>query len=245
VTLQDITIERQREQRLAVLNRVLRHNLRNDLNVASGYLDIAREQSDGETAEMLAVASRNVDDVLALGEKARTVERTLDASDLGTEPIPVRSLLDEIAATVTEDHSGTVDNRVPDDLLIETNPQLLKSLFANLVENALEHSEKNKPAVTVDVVVEQSVARFSIRDNGPGIPVHELDVIEQGEESDLEHGSGIGLWLVKWASTALDGSVSFDTGENGTTVTVTLPNVVDATTNGDEETAAKTQPSTN
>ncbi|ATW88926.1 PAS domain S-box-containing protein [Halohasta litchfieldiae] len=242
VTLQDITAERQREQRLAVLNRVLRHNLRNDLNVASGYLDIVSEQSnDEQVKDMLSVASRNVDDVLALGEKARAVERTLDSKELGTEPVAVKPLLDEITATLTDEYGGTVDNRVPEELRIETNPQLLKSLFTNLIENALEHSTKNKPAVTIDVVVDRAVARFDIRDNGPGIPTHELDVISQGKETDLEHGSGIGLWLVTWASTALDGSVSFETGEDGTTVTVTLPNVVDQSANGEAK-ASEEQP---
>jgi signal transduction histidine kinase len=192
---------------------------------------------------MLSVASRNVDDVLALGEKARTVERTLESNDLGIEPVAVKSLLDELAVTLTGEHSGTVDNRVPEELRIETNPQLLKSLFANLIENALEHNTKNKPAVTIDVVVDRSVARFDIRDNGPGIPTHELDVISQGKETDLEHGSGIGLWLVTWASTALDGSVSFETGEDGTTVTVTLPNVVKSTENREgESTTDEKQP---
>ncbi len=93
VTLQDITTERQREQRLAVLNRVLRHNLRNDLNVASGYLDIVSDRTDSEQMrDMLAVAARNVDGVLELGEKARSVERTLNADELGIEPVerPVR-----------------------------------------------------------------------------------------------------------------------------------------------------------
>jgi len=245
VTIQDITTERQRQQRLAVLNRVLRHNLRNDLNVASGYLEIAREATDNEeNSEMLAVAARNVNDVLELGEKARTVERTLDASDLGTEPVRITTLLEKITAKLTEEHGGTVDNRVPDDLLIETNPQLLDSLFTNLIENGLEHSEKSRPAVTIDVVVDPQTARFDIRDNGPGIPIHELDVIEEGTETDLEHGSGIGLWIVKWASTALGGEVSFETGNGGTTVTVTLPNVVGPAVDGTVESTAETQPRT-
>ncbi|MEA1931346.1 MAG: histidine kinase N-terminal 7TM domain-containing protein [Euryarchaeota archaeon] len=243
VTLQDITTERQREQRLAVLNRVLRHNLRNDLNVASGYLDIVRERTDSEQLkDMLGVAARNVEGVLELGEKARSVERTLNADELGTEPVEIAPLVDEIATSLTEDHGGTVDNRVPTDLVIETNPQLLRSLFANLIENGLEHSETNKPAVTVDVVVDCHSARFDIRDNGPGIPAHELDVIDEGEETDLEHGSGIGLWLVTWASTALGGSVSFDTGEDGTTVTVTLPDVVESAVDGETDSTAERQP---
>ena len=241
VTLQDITAERQREQRLAVLNRVLRHNLRNDLNVASGYLEIGRERTDDqEVQEMLAVAARNVEGVLDLGEKARTVERTLEADGLGTEPVRISPLIEKLADSLTDQHGGTVDNRVPPDLQIETNPQLLGSVFGNLIENGLEHGDANKPAVTVDAVVDSQRARFDIRDNGPGIPRHELDVINEGEETDLEHSSGIGLWLIEWGSTALGGSVSFETGENGTAATFTLPNVV-GSTNG-EATASEAQP---
>mgnify|MGYP006271556285 FL=1 len=242
VTLQDITTERQREQRLAVLNRVLRHNLRNDLNVASGYLDIVSERTDSEQMrDMLAVASRNVDGVLELGEKARSVERTLNADELGIEPVAVEPLLDDLIETLTEEYGGTVGNRVPADLAIETNPQLLDSLFANLIENALEHSETT-PTVTVDAVVDGRSVQFEIRDDGPGIPAHELSVIDEGEETDLEHGSGIGLWLVTWASTALGGEVDFETDEDGTTVTVTLPDVVESTADADTEPAAEQQP---
>jgi len=243
VTFQDITVERQREQRLAVLNRVLRHNLRNELNVATGYLDIVRERSDSdEVREMVEVAERNVEGVVELGEKARAVERTLDADELGTEPVAVGSLVDEIAEALTADYGGTVDNRVLSDLTIEANPQLLRSLLANLVENGIEHSDRDEPTVTVDVGVDGGHARFEIQDDGPGIPDHELRVIDEGEETDLEHGSGIGLWLITWASAALGGEVAFETGADGTTAIVRLPGVVDATAD-DRKSTAETQPS--
>ena len=241
VTLQDITVERQREQRLAVLNRVLRHNLRNDLNVATGYLDTAAMDADEEVEAMLSVASRNIESVLELGEKARTVERTLESEDLGTQPIELAAVVDDLTSTLTEEYGGSVDNRVPEDLVIETNPQLLESLVANLIENGLEHSEENDPTVTVDGVGDGETARFEVHDNGPGIPSHELSVIDEGEETDLEHGSGIGLWIVTWASTALGGSVDFETSGDGTTVTVRLPGVVGATAPDEESTADDTE----
>ncbi|MFB6175988.1 MAG: histidine kinase N-terminal 7TM domain-containing protein, partial [Halobaculum sp.] len=48
LVFQDVTVERQREQRLQVLNRVLRHNLRNDMNVIEGYLDTAASRIEDE-----------------------------------------------------------------------------------------------------------------------------------------------------------------------------------------------------
>ncbi|MFC7043480.1 histidine kinase N-terminal 7TM domain-containing protein [Halonotius sp. GCM10025705] len=226
ITLQDITLERQREQRLAVLNRILRHNLRNDLNVASGYLEVVAEGVDDEGyVDMLETAKRNTDDVLELGEKARMVERTLEPDELGTESIPVATFVDHVAEPLVDDHGGHVDTEIPDALAIETNRQLLESVLDNLIENGLEHGGGN---VTVGATTTGSTVRIKVSDSGDGIPEHELGVIEEGTETDLEHGSGIGLWLVEWGTTALGGRVSYETGAAGTTATVELPDVVDS-----------------
>jgi len=224
ITLQDITVERQREQRLAVLNRILRHNLRNDLNVASGYLEVVADGVDDEGyADMLATAKRNTDSVLELGDKARMVERTLETDDMGTESIPVADLVDHIADLLVADHGGSVANEVSEAFAVETNRQLLESVLANLIENGLEHGGG---AVTVSASDTGATARIEVSDSGEGIPDHELSVIEQGKETDLEHGSGIGLWLVEWGATALGGSVTYETGPEGTTATVELPEAV-------------------
>ena len=225
ITLQDITTERQREQRLAVLNRILRHNLRNDLNVASGYLDVVADGVDDEGyTEMLETAKRNTDDVLELGDKARMVERTLETEEMGTESIPVAEFVDHIADPLVDEHGGSVANKVPADFAVDTNRQLLESVLGNLIENGLEHGGG---AVTVAARAVGSSARIEVGDSGDGIPSHELGVIEEGKETDLEHGSGIGLWLVEWGATALGGDVSYETGPEGTTATVELPAVVD------------------
>jgi signal transduction histidine kinase len=65
----------------------------------------------------------------------------------------------------------------------------------------------------------------TVSDNGPSIPRHELEVIEQREETDLAHGSGIGLWLIYWATSAVRGDVSFERTASGTRVTLEFPAV--------------------
>ena len=225
ITLQDITTERQREQRLAVLNRVLRHNLRNDLNVASGYLDVvANRVDDDQYTEMLTTAKRNTDSVLALGDKARMVERTLETEGMGTESIPVAAFIDQIADPFVDKHGGRVVNKLPKALTIDTNRQLLESVLGNLIENGLEHGGG---VVTVTATTVGSTARVTVGDSGEGIPAHELGVIEKGTETDLKHGSGIGLWLIEWGTTALGGSVTYEADATGTTAIVELPDVVD------------------
>ncbi len=52
----------------------------------------------------------------------------------------------------------------------------------------------------------------------------ELDVLTAGEETDLNHGSGIGLWVVNWVVTRYGGELSFETPpEGGSLVRITLP----------------------
>ena len=86
--------------------------------------------------------------------------------------------------------------------------------------------------MTVAARADGSSARIEVGDSGDGIPSHELGVIEEGKETDLEHGSGIGLWLVEWGATALGGDVSYETGPEGTTATVELPAVVGGSDRG-------------
>jgi len=50
-------------------------------------------------------------------------------------------------------------------------------------------------------------------------------VIERGGETALEHGSGIGLWIVTWCVRTLGGDLEFETTE-GTTATVRLPGAI-------------------
>jgi len=54
----------------------------------------------------------------------------------------------------------------------------------------------------------------------------ERQVLEAGRETPLEHGSGLGLWLVNWIVTGLGGEVT-TTVDGGTTVTVRLSPATD------------------
>jgi signal transduction histidine kinase len=225
VVLQDVTEARRREQRLAVLNRVLRHNLRNDLNVVQGNLNIAAERTDdGEVADLLAAAETSALDLMELGEKAREIERAMGARDR-RRPVPVRELVEATAADLHAGGlGGDVRTDVPADLRVRANELLLRGVFENLVENGLEHSDSDGPVVEVTFTgLDGDRATFHVRDDGPGIPDHELDALAAEEETALEHGSGLGLWFVAWGVASLGGDIAFETGPEGTVAVVTLP----------------------
>jgi len=65
---------------------------------------------------------------------------------------------------------------------------------------------------------------LTVEDDGPGVPSHEVSAVESGRETALEHGSGLGLWVVGWAADAIGADVDYaDRDPRGTTVTVTIP----------------------
>jgi PAS domain S-box-containing protein len=226
IVLQDVTAERRREQRLAVLNRVLRHNLRNDLNVVEGYLDVLGARvEDEELAALNATAAAKTRDVIDLAEKARDVERAVSGERDGSERVEVATVLDDVRAELVGEYDGAVRIDVPEDVTLAGDPALVDRVFRNLVENGLEHGGET-PVVTVTLAGvdgDTGRARFEVSDDGPGIPDHELAVIETGEETALEHGSGLGLWLVAWGVASLGGEVCFETDADGTTVVLELP----------------------
>ncbi|WP_188977839.1 sensor histidine kinase [Halocalculus aciditolerans] len=223
--LYDVTGERRLKQRLEVLNRVLRHNLRNDLNVAAGNLDLAAERAeDDDVRRLVEMADGKVESVIDLGETSRRIERALATAGDATA-VDARDAIAYAVDRVTDDaEHGGVTLDVPGDLALYGSPELVDGLFASLARNALEHGGPDV-ALTIAVVARDAdTATIEVRDDGPGIPDHELVPITRGNETDLEHGSGLGLWFVRWAVDALGGTIGFRTPpDGGTTVTLTLP----------------------
>jgi len=219
VVFQDITDELRRERRLEVLNRFLRHNVRNESVVIQARAELLSETLTGEQADHAATIERAVDRLVESGDKARTLsEAGTESEDL--EPVALRELVDGVVETLSSTYDGEIAVDVADELTVQSQPVLLEVLVTNLVENALQHVPQ--PHVTIRGTVDDETVALSVTDDGPGIPDHELSVLERGQETALSHGSGIGLWLVRWATTSLSGDLRFDTTE-GTTVTVRLP----------------------
>jgi signal transduction histidine kinase len=94
-------------------------------------------------------------------------------------------------------------------------------------ENSVAHDHGETPVVEVAATFDDDRTyplEVRVSDDGPGIPEQDLAAVRDGDETPLQHGSGLGLWVVQWAVTRLGGEVAFDSSDDaGTTVTVRLP----------------------
>jgi PAS domain S-box-containing protein len=226
LSLRDITEQRQREQRLDVLNRLLRHNIRNELNVVRGSIELARTDiAADEPIARLEKATDAVDGIVARSDKLGRLSRMLD-SEQGDGIDIARELRGERQTGGLLPAGGEVTLDLPETLRVDGGSALV-AVFEELVSNAIDHNDSTQPRVVVRFDATESSdshAVIEVSDNGPGIEQQELQTILSGRETALQHSSGVGLWLVNWVVERAGGTVTFENGD-GCTVSVRLPRV--------------------
>ncbi|SFP59180.1 PAS domain S-box-containing protein [Halolamina pelagica] len=236
----DVTEQRQREaelrrqnERLDQFASVVSHDLRNPLNVASGYLDLAKQTDDFDKLEQVEDALDRMDclvtDLLSLAREGQDVGETqsIELSTIAWEAW---------AHTATGDAS--ID--VVDDTTIDADPDRLVELFGNLYRNSVEHGSTSSrtesgdtadhgsansrtasgataegagdaPTVTVGTLA--TGEGFYVADDGPGID-DDIDPFDTGVTTS-EEGTGFGLPIVESIAEAHGWSVSVTESEAG------------------------------
>lgn len=223
ITATDVTDSRRYEQRLQVLNRVLRHDLKNDTNVIAGYADLLRDHVDDEGEAYLDVIDRKVGTLTHLSDQAREIDVALHSDDVRAD-IDLSVLVERLCEALTSSFpDSTVTVSTPDEAVVRAD-ELLESAIRNVLENAVVHNDRDQPIVEVSVDREDEGYRVAVADNGPGIPPIERSVFSEARETALEHASGLGLWLVHWIVGASGGRVDIHSREpTGTLISVWLP----------------------
>nr|WP_254823162.1 PAS domain S-box protein [Haloglomus halophilum] len=202
------TLERQRDN-LEVLNQVVRHDVRNALQLVLAYTGILEDhvQEDGEEylRQILDAGREAVDITRTAGE----VTKVLLRSEADRAPLHVGPVLENQVEEVRTSHERaivSVDGQIPNDEVLADD--MLESVFRNLLNNAIVHNDKEVPEVTVSVTTDDERLLVRVADNGPGIPDDQKSLIfEKGEKGLGSEGTGLGLYLVQTLVDRYGGSV--------------------------------------
>lgn len=219
-SVHDLSKVKQREQQLQVLDRVLRHNMRNTMTVIKGNTELIQQQTtDPDIVELAETASEHSQHLIETADTFRRVTAVLSESQATRETDLTRATECAVSHALEE---------YPDaDITVETPPEritvssgVIETAVEELVENAVIHSDRERPSVSVRVWSEGDTSYLEVSDNGPGIPENERE-IRTGKESirPMFHGVGLGLWLVKVIVEQAGGVLHFEENEpRGTTV---------------------------
>lgn len=221
VMVRDATDRRQREGIISVINRVLRHNVRNKLTVIRAYGSTLESELDGEHAANAKQMLNAADRLLDLTESARKIEKNRELSpDL--ETIDIVPSVDRLAEELSEKYpAASTTVKLPEAAPAESLPRIETALW-ELLENAAVHG--GDPAeIEIEVTETEQEITICIRDSGPGIPEQERKVLATGKEEPLVHGDGMGLFLTYWIVRNLNGDITVEKKHVGTTVEVQLP----------------------
>ncbi|NGM70768.1 response regulator [Natronolimnobius sp. AArcel1] len=195
---------RHQNERLKEFTRIVSHDLRNPLNVASGHLELANESED-EASQSVAEAAIALDRMKSIIEETLTLARNGQLVDDPTA-VDLAALGQKCWRTV-ETNEATLD--IQTDSTLRADPSRLRHILENLFRNAVEHgsstpydplgdddTNKRSSDLTVRIGELEDEAGFYVEDNGEGIPSDQRDrVFEPGYTA--AGGTGLGLTIVR------------------------------------------------
>lgn len=179
-------LRRQAEQ-LEQFSAVVSHDLRNPLNVLSGYLSLSEEELSPNRYEAMSGAVDRmetlIDDLLMLARRGEAIG--------DTEPVPIEAVAEDAWQSVrAPDATLTIADEIG---RVEADPSRLRQAFENLFRNAIDHGGRD---VSIEIgPLATGGEGLYVADDGPGIPVEMVDTVFDSGVSSAD-SSGIGLAIV-------------------------------------------------
>ena len=203
---------------LGELSAGIAHEFKNALATISGYAQMIRRESQGETAEN---AQLIVDQTRALTHVVTEFLKFARPLDLSTEEVPLRPVVDRVITEIEEAIPDVVISVAGQFESIAGDEGLLRQALLNLTRNAAEAAVGQPFGGRVEVhgAIEHAAGselqRITITDNGPGIAADNLSKIFVPFYTTKTNGTGLGLAIVQKIIVQHGGSVEVRNQQQG------------------------------
>ena len=220
-------LKRQRDD-LRLLNQVMRHDIRNDLQLVEAYAELLDDHVDEEGESYLEVIKENTESAVGLTTTVRDLSRVMLREDVEPEGVALDRVLSQQVEEVRSSYGEavfTVDGTIPSVEVLAD--EMLGSVFRNVLRNAVQHNDETLPVIDVTARVDDAdqAAVVRIADNGPGVPPPQREeIFGKGEKGLDSPGAGIGLYLVRSLVEGYGGEVWVEDNEpKGAIFVIRLP----------------------
>ncbi|MCD4796507.1 MAG: hybrid sensor histidine kinase/response regulator [Candidatus Cloacimonetes bacterium] len=202
-------------EHLKLLNKILRHDILNNLSVVISALRLYKANHDESVLEK---SKKSIEKSVELINRMRGIEMAI-SSRKGLKPIDLNKAINKIIAAKPD-----VEFSVKGKAQVLAD-QTISSIFDNIISNAVIHGKADKINITINR--KQKKCEIRIADNGQGIPDNiKESVFEEGFHFGKTGGTGIGLYIVKKTIEKYGGKIFIeDNKPNGTIIVVFLQNI--------------------
>ncbi|MUW14958.1 PAS domain S-box protein [Halorubrum sp. CBA1125] len=236
VTVRDVTERKRREARLKelnaqleALNRLVRHDIRNDMAIILGWAELLAERAGESEQEYLDKIISSGTHIVELTEITKDyIKQLTSEEEFPVRPTSLRAIIEnelDLRRASYPDAKFVLDEEIPDVSVVGN--ELLESVVRNLLNNAVQHNDKDEPVVRISFEVNEDDVVVQIADNGPGVPDERKEsLFGKGAKGLDSLGSGIGLYLVRTLIEGYGGEVWIEDNEpEGSIFNVRLPRI--------------------
>jgi PAS domain S-box-containing protein len=248
LVFRDITREREQERQRAEFISTASHEMRTPVAAMEGYLGLAMNPQtatiDDKARNYLQKAYESTQHLGRLFQDLLTVSKAED-SRLMTRPAIIdvtaftREIVDGLSQKAKDNSIGLVfapggvgdgTRRVQPSFYIHADPNQMREVLNNLVDNAIKYTKQG--TVTVDIKGDEANVSVDITDTGIGIPPEDIAHLFQKfyrvDNSDTREigGTGLGLYICRRLVEANNGHIGLtSTYGKGSTFSVKMPRV--------------------
>jgi PAS domain S-box-containing protein len=225
--IRDITNHYDAKHRAGLFWRILRHDIRNKSAIVSGY---AEEIADGDDPDQMRAAAAIISDAATdLGNAATSVRQIQEAVTADPGDRRVRSAtqaVEDVAAECRTDYPDAEITVTEREAVGIAADRAFSHALRHAIENAIVHSDAAAPTVEVRIGRSPNTGRaeLSIVDENPPIDDAELDVLFRPDaRTSTRHGSGVGLFVMRWCVESLGGEIGIERHARGNVVRFYFP----------------------
>ncbi|WGI16927.1 PAS domain S-box protein [Methanonatronarchaeum sp. AMET-Sl] len=201
----DITTRKKAEERREFLHTLLRHDVRNKLQLIRGYHDLIREQKLPKTTKKyLDKSEQAIEDSIDITKKIKILNKLEEKTRI--QEIELNKVLEKVVRQ-QKPHAKQKNIEIkytPNRQKVYGGP-LLNELFSNLLENSIRHSSCN--LIQIKTTTQKNKYIITIEDDGVGLPTTDKELFEKGFKKGGEAGSGLGLYFAKKITNRYNGSI--------------------------------------
>lgn len=192
----DLSNREQRERQLNVLQRVLRHNLRNEVSIIKGWIGQIKENGCSENS--IARIEQSSEDLIELTNQVKDIRNVLDKDENQTTPMELETFESKIQTDTIEV-----------DYIDDSNDLFIPARGVKLISKIIDECSKNTDSNNISVSInnDENFVTVIIQSDDQLLPDSEMSYLSDGIETPLDHADDLSIAYVYILAKSVGGEI--------------------------------------